>query len=108
MLIAERGQETAGMLAVQRCHNLAQGTTFLLLSDLYVAPDHRKHHVAAALTCAAKALAERVGCSALRLMVPDFNVAALTAAARAGFTRPDELLLSLDEEPVSTRALGRD
>jgi hypothetical protein len=33
-------------------------------------------------------------CGELRLMVPDFNVAALTTVARAGFTRPNELLLS--------------
>jgi GNAT superfamily N-acetyltransferase len=94
VLLAEVGEEAVGMLSAQRCHLLARGASFLLLGDLYVHPDHRRRGVARALMSAAKELAARMRCGELRLMVPDFNVAALTTVARAGFTRPNELLLS--------------
>jgi GNAT superfamily N-acetyltransferase len=95
VLIAELDEKPAGMIAAQRCQELVQGTTFLLLSDLYVLPEARRHRVASALMAAARALGERSGCRTLRLMVPDFNLAALTTVARAGFTRANELLLTL-------------
>lgn len=95
VLIAELDDKPAGMIAAQRCQELVQGTTFLLLSDLYVLPEARRNRVASALMAAARGLAERSGCRTLRLMVPDFNLAALTTVARAGFTRANELLLTL-------------
>jgi GNAT superfamily N-acetyltransferase len=95
ILLAEEGGSPAGMIAAQRCQELVQGSSFLLLSDLYVLPEARQRGAAGALMHAAKQLAERSGCRTLRLMVPDFNVAALTTVARAGFTKANELLLSL-------------
>jgi GNAT superfamily N-acetyltransferase len=95
IMLAEDAGKLAGMIAAQRCLELVRGSSFLLLSDLYVLPEARRRGVAGALMAAAKSFAERSGCLTLRLMVPDFNVGALTTVARAGFTTANELLLSL-------------
>ncbi len=95
VLLAELDGKPVGMIAAQRCQELVQGTCFLLLSDLYVLGEARRRGVAGSLMAGAKELAQRTGCRTIRLMVPDFNVPALTTVARAGFTKPNELLLTL-------------
>lgn len=96
VLVAERGGAIAGMLAMQRCHDLARGSRFLLLTDIFVAAGHRRHGVARELMRAVKELCPRMGCEGMSLVVSEVNVPALTTAARAGFTRHDQLLFTFD------------
>ncbi len=98
ILLAESKEECLGLLATQRCHNLAQGAAFLLLSDIFVLARHRQQGVAKALIIEAKRLAAEMNCQGLSLIVADVNKAALTTAARSGFTRHKELLLSFAAE----------
>jgi GNAT superfamily N-acetyltransferase len=97
VLLAELDGDAVGLLALQRCHNLAQGTTFLLLSDIFVAPAARRRGVAKALMAGAKLHAAALGCQGMSLMVSEVNMPALTTAARAGFTRHDQLLFNYSD-----------
>jgi GNAT superfamily N-acetyltransferase len=96
VLVAERGGDVVGMLAIQRCHDLARGSRFLLLTDIFVAASERRHGVARELMRAVKELCPRMGCEGMSLVVSEVNVPALTTAARAGFTRHDQLLFTFD------------
>jgi GNAT superfamily N-acetyltransferase len=98
VILAEREGQIIGMLAAQRYHDLAQSTQLLLLSDIFVVKEHRQRGVAKALIRACKDLHQQLHCQGMRLIVPDFNIPALTTAARAGFSRQNDLLLSYIEE----------
>lgn len=93
LLAEQRPEELLGLAAVQRCHSLVRGTTFLLLTDIYVRRDFRKHGVATSLINEVMALGRREGCDGLSLIVNDINNAALAMASRAGFTKHNDLLL---------------
>jgi GNAT superfamily N-acetyltransferase len=98
ILLAERAGRAVGLLAAQRCYNLAQGSTFLLLSDIYVPTEERRGGVARALMGAVKQLAQQLGCQGMSLIVSEVNLPALTTAARAGFTRHDQLFFSYSDD----------
>jgi GNAT superfamily N-acetyltransferase len=101
ILLAELDGDAVGLLALQRCHTLAQGASFLLLSDIFVATTARRRGVAKAMMTAVKELAASLGCKGMSLMVSEVNMPALTTAARAGFTRHDQLLFNYSEESSS-------
>jgi GNAT superfamily N-acetyltransferase len=98
VILAEYGGKAVGMLAAQRCYGLAHGVSFLLLSDIYVLEAHRQRGVAKELMRAVKELCAKVQCQGMSLIVQDFNIAALTTAARSGFSQHNSLLLSYTEE----------
>jgi len=97
VLLAERDGEVVGMLVLQRCHDLARGTRFLLLSDIFVSPTGRRRGVARKLMHAVRDMAPELQCDGMSLMVSQVNVAALTTAAKAGFTSHDQLLFTYAE-----------
>lgn len=98
ILLAEREGKAVGLLAAQRCYNLALGITFLLLSDIYVPAEERRRGVARALMNGVKQLAQQLGCQGMSLIVSEVNLPALTTAARAGFTRHDQLFFSYSDD----------
>ncbi len=102
LLVAERhaldepGEpgELVGMLAAHRCYNFMQDAPFLLLTDIYVEAAQRRSGVAGALLQMAEVLAMELECASMSIIVAHINDAALTTAARAGFYKHDELLIS--------------
>lgn len=97
VLLAEVDElHTVGVASLQRCHNLVPGTTFLLLTDIYVLEDYRRHGVATALLNEAMALGRRVGCDGFTMIAREDDHPTLATAARAGFAKHRDLLLELD------------
>jgi ribosomal protein S18 acetylase RimI-like enzyme len=94
VLLAEKDSQLLGFLAVQRCHSLVRGSQFLLITDIYVSADHRRQGVATALMTESMALGRRLGCDSVSLIVEDINNATLATAARAGFAKHHDLLLT--------------
>ena len=94
VILAERDDALLGMLSAQRCHNLVRGLQFLLVTDIYVSSAHRQKGVATDLMNASMALARRTGCESVSMVVSDINNAALATAARAGFVKNHDLLLT--------------
>lgn len=86
--------ELVGMLAAHRCFNFMQDAPFLLLTDIYVEAAQRRSGVAGALLQMAEVLAIELECASMSIIVAHINDAALTTAARAGFYKHDELLIS--------------
>lgn len=86
--------ELVGMLAAHRCFNFMQDAPFLLLTDIYVEAVQRRSGVAGALLQMAEVLAMELECASMSIIVAHINDAALTTAARAGFYKHDELLIS--------------
>jgi len=86
--------DLVGMLAAHRCFNFMDDAPFLLLTDIYVEAEHRRGGVADALLQMAEALAIELECCSMSIIVAHINDAALTTAARAGFYKHDELLIS--------------
>ena len=94
VLLAEDGEQLLGLLAAQRCHSLVRGGQFLLITDIYVGATARRGGVAMALMNEALGLGRRLGCGAVSLIVEHVNNATLAMAARAGFIKHDDLLLT--------------
>lgn len=100
IVVAEVGDRLVGMLAAHCCRNFMRDAEFLLLTDIYVEAEHRRHGAAAGLMRAVEELAVELDCDRMSIIVAHINDAALTTAARAGFLKHDELLI--------TRWLDRD
>lgn len=98
VVLAEVGGEIAGMISAHRCYAFGLSEDYLLLSDIYVTPEHRRQKAASALMDGVKALAQQLGVNAMRLFVQDINEPALITAARSGFTRSRELVLCFGED----------
>lgn len=96
LVVAEHpsDSELAGMLAAHRCHNFMHAADFLLLTDIYVPAAQRRAGVAGALMQEVEVLARELECTSMSIIVAHINDAALTTAARSGFLRHDELLIS--------------
>jgi ribosomal protein S18 acetylase RimI-like enzyme len=86
--------DLVGMLVAHCCFNFMQDAPFLLLTDIYVESEQRRSGVAGALLQMAEALAMELECISMSIIVAHINDAALTTAARAGFYKHDELLIS--------------
>jgi GNAT superfamily N-acetyltransferase len=94
LLVAQRGEELVGVLAAHRCHDLRHSSPFLLLTDIYVRGPCRRQGVASALMKEVEDLARSLGCGEISLIVAHINNAALITAARAGFHKHDEILIT--------------
>jgi GNAT superfamily N-acetyltransferase len=94
VVVAEVGDRLAGMLVAHCCHNFMRDAEFLLLTDIYVEAEHRRHGAAGALMRAVEELAVELDCDRMSIIVAHINDAALTTAARAGFLKHDELLIT--------------
>jgi GNAT superfamily N-acetyltransferase len=93
---ANHESHPVGVASLQRCHHLVRGTNFLLLTDIYVQEDYRRHGVATSLLSECIALGRRQGCAALTMIARDHDKPMLATAARAGFVKHPDLLLDLD------------
>ena len=69
VILAEVDGQTVGMVAAHRCYAFATGEEYLLLSDIYVRPKHRRKNAANALMDGAKRLGQQLGVHAMRLFV---------------------------------------
>ncbi len=87
-----------GVASLQRCHHLVRGNNFLLLTDIYVLEEYRRHGVATSLLSECIALGRRQGCAALTMIAREVDKPMLAMAARAGFVKHADLLLDLDLE----------
>ena len=89
-LAENRGSDPVGLAALQRNHSIVSGDNFLLLTDIFVREDFRRHGVATLLMNEAISLGRFLGCQALRLLVSDANQPALATFSRAGLTQETE------------------
>lgn len=94
MIIAERGSELAGVIAAQHCHSFMHAADLMLLTDIYVPGPFRRQGVAKALIDRVRELALELGCESMSLVVANINNAALVTAARSGFSKQNDLLLT--------------
>ena len=85
-----------GIASLQRCHSLVHGSTFLLLTDIYVLDEYRRHGVATALLSESMALGRRIGCQRFSMIVRENDEPTLATAARTGFIKHPHLLLDLN------------
>ena len=95
VLLAEVGDHAVGVASLQRCHHLVRGTTFLLLTDIYVLGEYRRHGVATSLLTESIALGRRIGCADFTMIAREDDKPTLATAARAGFVKHPDLLLDL-------------
>lgn len=95
VLVALIKDVAVGVASLQRCHHLVRGATFLLLTDIYVLEEYRRHGVATTLLNEAMALGRREDCQNFSMIVRDDDEPTLATAARAGFQRHQDLLLDL-------------
>lgn len=95
VLLALVNEVAVGVASLQRCHHLVRGATFLLLTDIYVLEEYRRHGVATALLNEAMAIGRREECQSFSMIVRDDDEPTLATAARAGFQRHQDLLLDL-------------
>ncbi|MCK5800166.1 MAG: GNAT family N-acetyltransferase [Deltaproteobacteria bacterium] len=96
VLLAEVEDQPVSVASMQRCHNLVSGTTFLLLTDIYVLEGFRRHGVATAMLSEGIALGRRIGCSNFEMIAGQTDKAILSTAARIGFVKHPDLLLDLN------------
>lgn len=94
VLLAEIDERIVGILAVNRPHSIVRGTNFLLLTDIYVVPEERHKGVATVLLNEANALARRLGCNSVNLMIAESNTGVVATALRTGFVKCSDLLLT--------------
>lgn len=94
-MIAEEDDEICGLLTAQRCVNLVRGVHFMLITDIFVDQAHRRQGVALGLINETVALARRIGCVSVSLIVAESDEAVLKTAARAGFAAHEKNLLRL-------------
>ncbi|MCC6750690.1 MAG: GNAT family N-acetyltransferase [Deltaproteobacteria bacterium] len=95
VVLAELDDEPAGLIAAEHCYSLVRGTSFLLLSDIYVLDGYRRRGVAARMIHEVAALGRRLGCQRVSLILDHINNAALATVSRAGFTKLHDILLQL-------------
>jgi ribosomal protein S18 acetylase RimI-like enzyme len=95
LVVAELGDQMVGFVAGHRCHNFMRGTDFMMLTDIYVLPKHRRRKAGQSLIAAMKEIGRQRGCEGMSLIINDINNAALVTAARSGFSKHNDLLLTL-------------
>lgn len=95
VLLAEVNNHPVGIASLQRCHQLILSKTFLLLTDIYVIDEYRRHGVATSLLNEGIALGRRIQCDNFTLFTKENDRPTLATAARAGFTKHPDLLLDL-------------
>ncbi len=96
VLLAEDENQIVGLVGAHCCHSLVKGSTFLLITDIYVVDHARKRGVATLLMNEVNALGRRIHCDAVSLIVSEINNAALATASRAGFIKHNDLLLTYE------------
>jgi GNAT superfamily N-acetyltransferase len=96
VLLAEEHNQIIGLVGAHRCHSLVKGSTFLLITDIYVVGPARKKGVATLLMNEVNALGRRIHCNAVSLIVSEVNNAALATASRAGYIKHNDMLLTYE------------
>jgi GNAT superfamily N-acetyltransferase len=103
-LLAEVGGRIAGMIVVRRSYSALRGRPFLFAGDLVVLPRFRRQGVARALLARVERLARAAGCDRVNMVVDQVGIAAFHVAARAGYTKLDDVYLTL---PIRRPRRGR-
>jgi GNAT superfamily N-acetyltransferase len=94
-LLAEVDGRVAGMIVVRHSYSALRGRPFLFAGDLVVLPPFRRQGVARALLSRIEHLARAAGCDRVNMVVDQVGIAAFEVAARAGYTKLDDVYLTL-------------